>query len=243
MQITKKTIYEVEDFDLRFEPIEDSISIKEIEKELCPICKTELEHIKIKKEDVFGCPKCKKELERKKAIKEKGFEIRYLTYDNNPENPFEFSEGNGIFYHWKERGREELEKYCELLGYDPETREQTGKENPDAVRIDKYEHSGITYSVAGEGRNCRWDTSSTWAVWYPDNCLLDELKGLKGKTRRNKCIEYARQACELFNQWCNGEVYCIVKETFNQNKEQIDHDIVGGFFGRDYAEQALKKDI
>lgn len=43
--------------------------IKEIERELCPKCKTELEHITVKKEDVFGCPKCKKEIERKKAIK------------------------------------------------------------------------------------------------------------------------------------------------------------------------------
>jgi hypothetical protein len=243
MKVTKKTIYEVEDFDLTFEPIEDTIQIKEVEKELCPICKTELEHIKIKKEDVFGCQKCKKEIVRSKAIKEPGFEVRYLSYDNDPENPFENSEGNGDFFHWKDYGREQLEKYCELLGYDIDTREKIGKDNPDAVRIDKYEHSGIAYSVFGEGRQCRWDTSSTWAVWYPDNVLLEELKGLKGNARRKKCIEYARQACELFNEWCNGEVYCIVKETFDQNKQEIDYDIVCGFFGRDYAKKALETDL
>jgi len=204
MQVTKKTIYEVENFDLKFEPIEDTISIKKIAK---------------------------------------GFEVRYLTYDNDPGNPFENSEGNGIFYHWKEMGQEELLKYCELLGYDPDTRETIGKENPDAVRIDKYEHSGISYSVAGEGMNCRWDTSSTWAVWYPDNVLLEEVKKLKGQARRKKLIEYARQACELFNQWCNGDCYCIVKETIDQNKEQIDHDIVGGYYGYNEALKSLKTDI
>jgi ribosomal protein L37AE/L43A len=39
------------------------------QKECCPKCYTELEHIKIKKEDVFGCPKCKKEITRDEADK------------------------------------------------------------------------------------------------------------------------------------------------------------------------------
>jgi hypothetical protein len=202
MQVLKKTVYEVEDFDLIFEPIEDSISIKQTAE---------------------------------------GFEVRYITYDMNPDNPFENQDGMGNFYHWD--NSKELDKYCELLGYDKDTREKISKENKDAVRIDKYEHSGISYSVSGEGRNCQWDTSNTWAVWYPDKCLLYELKNLKGQTRRKKCIEYARQACELFNQWANGEVYCIVKETFNHNKESLDYDIVGGYFGRESAEEAIKTDF
>jgi len=172
-----------------------------------------------------------------------GFEARYLTPDNDSINPFETSEGNGIFYHWKEYGKEQLEKYCELLGYDIDTKEKIGEENPDTVRIDKYEHSGITYSVAGEGMNCRWDTSNSWAIWYPDNVLLEELKGLKGQARRQKCIEYARQCCELFNQWANGEVYCIVKETYDHNKEQIDYDVCGGYFGYEEALKSLETDI
>jgi len=177
-----------------------------------------------------------------KKIKD-GFEARYLTPDNDPQNPFENGEGNGNFFHWKDRGREELLKYCEALGYDPETREKIGKGNPDAVKIDKYEHSSVSYSISGEGRQCQWDTSSAWAVWLPDNCLLDELKKLKGNVRHKKCIEYARQACELFNQWANGDVYCIVKETYDKKKSPIDYEIVGGIFGRDYAEKALETDI
>ena len=137
----------------------------------------------------------------------KGYSIE-KHYDFNAENPFENWDGQGRFYHWKDNGNEELARYCELLGYDQETREQTGKEHPDAVRIDKYEHSGISYSVAGEGMNCRWDTSHTWAVWFPDDCLLDDLKRFKtAKTRRTRCVELARQSCKLFNQWANGEVY------------------------------------
>lgn len=179
-----------------------------------------------------------------KIIKTKdGYEARYLIYDESADNPFDMDEGLGDFYHWKDYGREQLEKYCEALGYDIDTREQTGKENPDAVRIDKYEHSGISYSIHGEGIQCRWDTSSTWAVWLPNKCLLEELKDYKGKKRREKCIEYARQACETFNQWANGDVYCIVKEVYDKNKEQVDHDIVGNFFGYDYAVKALETEI
>jgi len=42
---------------------------KMYQKEFCPECYTELEHIKLSKEDVFGCPKCKKEITREEANK------------------------------------------------------------------------------------------------------------------------------------------------------------------------------
>ena len=243
--IKKITKYYSEDgFEFTFEPIEDTLKIKELEKELCPKCKTELEHIQIKNCNCVGCPKCKKEINRKNAIKEKGFEAKYLIYDTSPINPFENSDGNGDFFHWKDYGKEQLEKYCELLGYDIDTREKIREDNLLAVRIDKYEHSGINYSVSGEGRQCRWDTSSTWAVWYPDECALEDIKRLKTKkTQRARAVELARQACELFNQWCNGEVYCIVKEVYNKDKEKIDYDICCGYFGYDEAKKALETEI
>ena len=172
-----------------------------------------------------------------------GYEARYLIYDTNADNPMENQDGMGVFYHWKNNGTFEYNKYCELLGYDTETREQTSKAHPDAVKIDKYEHSGIAYSVSGEGMQCQWDTSSGWTVWYPDNCLIEELKDLKGVARRKKCIEFARQACELFNSWVNGECYCLVKETYTKNKQQIDNDTCGGYFGFEEAFKALQTDI
>jgi hypothetical protein len=245
MSITKIVKYiNEEGFEFQFNPIEDSLKIKEIERELCSKCKTELQHINIGKENVFGCPNCKKEIQRKNAIKEKGYEARYIIQDNDVPDPFENDEGLGNFYHWKDYGKEQLEKYCEALGYDIDTHEKIGKENLDSVKIDKYEHSGISYSVSGEGIQCRWDTSHAWAVWLPNACLLEDLKRFKtAKTRRARCIELARQACETFNAWANGDVYCIVKETYNHKKEYIDHDICGGYFGSEYAEKALETDI
>jgi hypothetical protein len=174
-----------------------------------------------------------------------GYEARYLIQDDMPDNPCDNDEGMGNFYHWKDMGREELVKYCEALAYDIDTHEPNGeKENPDAVKIDKYEHSQIYYSVAGEGTQCRWDTSHAWAVWLPNACLLDDLKRFKtASSRRKRCIELARQACTTINQWQNGDVYCLVKETYSKDKAYIDHDTVGGYYGYNEAVKALETEI
>ena len=159
-------------------------------------------------------------------------------YDFAPENPFEDWDAMGKFYHWKDHGQDELLKYCELLGYDPDTREEIGKEHPDAVRIDKYEHSGVSYSVSGEGYYCRWDTSSTWAVWFPDDCLKEDLTRFKTKAkRRARCIELARQACKLFNQWANGEVYGY--KTIDPEGNELDS--CWGFYGYESIDEAIEE--
>ena len=174
-----------------------------------------------------------------------GFEARYLIQDDTGDfNPFEDSEGNGEFFHWKDYGKEQYNRYCELLGFDPDTRETLRPDDPLAVRIDKYEHSGIAYSVSGEGMRCRWDTSSAWAVWYPDKVALDDIKRFRTKkTQRKRAIELARQACKLFNQWANGDIYSLVKETYNKKKEYKEHDNCGGYYGYDEAKKALETEI
>lgn len=203
-KIIKKTIYCLNDFELLFEPIEDSIKIKKTKE---------------------------------------GYEIKYLTYNEYSENPFENWEGIGNFYHWN-NGKEEYLKYCKALGYNPNTREKEEKENLYAVEIDKYEHGNIYYSVKGEGYQCKWDTSRGWAVWLPDEeCIKDIERFKTEKTRRKRAVGLARQACEIFNQWANGQVYCIVKEIYNKNKEQIDYDVVGGYYGYKSSLKALEKEI
>jgi predicted AAA+ superfamily ATPase/ribosomal protein L37AE/L43A len=56
-----------------FKLMQKFAGMKKAEKELCPECKTELEHITKGKEDVFGCPKCKKEVKRDVSKKEADF--------------------------------------------------------------------------------------------------------------------------------------------------------------------------
>lgn len=172
-----------------------------------------------------------------------GYVAGCLAPDEMADNPMETDEGLGRFVHWKDHGQDELLEYCEARGFDPETREATGEGNPDAVEIDKYEHSGVAYSVRGEGMNCQWDTSTAWAMWLPNKCLLEELKELTGKARRNKCVEFARQACETINQWFIGDVYGVIVITFDKAGKEIDQDSCWNYFGHKYAEEELQSQI
>lgn len=48
--------------------------------------------------------------------------------------------------------------------------------DPLAVLLDIYEHSGVSYSVAGGGMQCGWDTSNGAAVWVPDACAKNNIR-------------------------------------------------------------------
>lgn len=48
--------------------------------------------------------------------------------------------------------------------------------NPLAVVLDVYEHSGICFSISGQGMQCRWDTSRGGAVWIPDRCAEENIR-------------------------------------------------------------------
>lgn len=175
-----------------------------------------------------------------------GYTIGYLMPDSMAENPIETDDGMGRFVHWKDHGHDEYRQYCRLRGMNPDTREPDPQEeeDPDAVLIDKYEHSGVAYSVSGEGTRCAWDTSSAWAVWVPDEVLLDEMKKLTGKKRYAKCVKYARQACETINMWFNGDVYGVIVKKFDQAGQEIEETFnCWGFFGEKYALEELTREI
>lgn len=47
--------------------------------------------------------------------------------------------------------------------------------NPLKVLLDIYEHGSTQYSLAGQGMQCRWDTSRNAAVWVPDSCAEEHI--------------------------------------------------------------------
>ena len=54
---------------------------------------------------------------------------------------------------------------------------QAGKiGNPLAQEVDIYEHSGIAYSLSGQGHICRWDTTQSGAVWVPDASAEENIR-------------------------------------------------------------------
>ena len=131
--------------------------------------------------------------------------------------------------------------------------------NPLAVPLDIYEHGGISYSLAGTGMNCRWDTTHAAAVWVPDEDSISNIRasvmsevGTAGdaKSLSAKMYEKAREDCkgvlEEYNDWANGSVYGVVvyvidRQTGRRIKAH-DHEC-WGFIGSTNAESELEEAI
>jgi len=84
----------------------------------------------------------------------------------------------------------------------------------DAVLLSYYEHGACRWAVrgtmtAGNTHHYSWDCVSLAGVWIPDEYLMCEASGLTGAKRIAKMTEWAEQACKVFTDWCNGEVYCF----------------------------------
>lgn len=61
-----------------------------------------------------------------------------------------------------------------------------------AVPLDIYEHSGISYSVSGEGMQDRWDTTRYGAIWVPDDSARENIKynAMKSLLPEGTQVEY-----------------------------------------------------
>jgi hypothetical protein len=206
MQVTKKTIYEVEDFDLTFEPINDTISIEKIKT---------------------------------------GFELRYLTPDNDPTNPREDENlGNMVCFHNRYSLGDKSELNSDMFNSWQELYSYLIKEK-NAITILPlylYDHSGISIKVGSfrgllpQG-HAEFDSGQVGFIYT----TKEDLKRI-GVTKA-KADKSLREEVEHYNRYLRGDIYFIVRETFDHNKEQVDYDICGGYYGMDYAEKALKTDI
>jgi hypothetical protein len=83
-------------------------------------------------------------------------------------------------------------------------------DHPDAVPLSYYEHGLCRWSVAGErpaSCRCPWDSVGIAGFWLPDAETLESARNYGGFTRRMFMRKRAREACDAYTQWCNGEVY------------------------------------
>lgn len=94
--------------------------------------------------------------------------------------------------------------------------------DPDSVLLDCYQHSGCTWSLAGTGTQCRWDTSSAAGVWVPDTEARLEIdrrakvytfgfvdyRIIDGKKVWYAQIDHQHQSATKqspeFTQWCDA---------------------------------------
>ena len=160
----------------------------------------------------------------------KGYKIS-IGYDQWAESPEEW--GNYTIKEWRD-----------VEGIDADERtvsDELAKKLDDgrAFWVDKYEHSGSSYTLMGEGMNDRWDTTQQWGIIeftdeYATN--FDDYEGRK---------EMARGDLRDYTAYANGEVYQSyiyeVNPHTGENIEQIDGS--GGFFSYDEAKQQAEDTI
>lgn len=115
--------------------------------------------------------------------------------------------------------------------------------NKYVVSLDVYAHSGVSYSVSGQGMQCAFDTARGGAVWVPDDCCIEHIESFSEEERGKAAIEAAQSACEQYTAWCNGDCYGIVVETFDLQGKQLEEDACWGFVGGDYAMEALAERV
>ena len=95
------------------------------------------------------------------------------------------------------------------VNFDPDGVEEAIND-PDAVPLSYYEHGRRLWSVAGESPAAArrpWDSVGFAGLWLPDARTLESARHYGGRTRRHFMRKRARQACDAYTQWCNGEVY------------------------------------
>lgn len=127
--------------------------------------------------------------------------------------------------------------------FDPAAVEEAIEHNPDAVPLSYFEHGLCRWSVAGElpdDASYQWDSVVFTGIWLPDAETLESAKTYGGRTRRHFMRKRARQACDVYTQWCNGEVYGYDIERITTcphcgEEAEESLDSCWGFYGLDYC--------
>jgi hypothetical protein len=96
-------------------------------------------------------------------------------------------------------------------------------------------HSGVWLSLAHSFAcdSGGWDTSHVGAVLVSKKECPDEKTAEK----------WAEGQVETWNQYLSGDVYGVVCETFNKDKEQLDQESCWGFYGHESAKEELQSMI
>ena len=163
--------------------------------------------------------------------KEDKYTVKYLVYDDIAENPFIDSEGMGyIIFHPNARYT------CNEGEY------EIAANTKYAMPLDAYIHGGISLSTHGKGTQCRFDTSGYIAIWIPDEYVKEHIESgtPTEKEIAERTVKCAEEACILYNQYANGETFGCIIETYDKDKNNIDHVAIWGLFGYDSELEELK---
>lgn len=189
-----------------------------------------------------------------------GFELRYLTQDSNPEPPDNWDDTHCFLVHyhrdfWVENKiitKDVLQAWYHKQYH--EGRYHTNDmEEPDKTKdyfvfaISAYIHSGVSLSLDDGFRGRLAQGHYQFDVSHVGAVLVKKKEfgagGVEFELSRDDAHGRAAGLVKTWNQYLSGDVYCIVCEKLDKDKQSIEFDIVGGYFGLDYAKEALKTEI
>lgn len=170
-----------------------------------------------------------------KKIPNDGFISKYLTIDRNPEPPTAWGDDNLVLVHFH---RDFWVEKPDIVTKDDIRDWYQGERIPQEddyfiFPVKSLIHGGVHLAIGSGGfaeDYGGWDTSHVGACLASRNEFKTEQKG--------------KEACEAlvgeWNKYLSGDVYCVVREKLNKNKEVIDYDVVCGFYGLEHAEKELE---
>jgi predicted DNA-binding transcriptional regulator len=197
------------EFELTFEPIEDTIKVTKTEN---------------------------------------GFELRYLVQDEDPASPREWDNlGKMVCFHNRyDLGDKHNYKTEDYTSW--EDMKQKIAEVEDALIIKQlrlYDHSGLFMSTGTiYPFDDPWDSMWVGFILATKEAVRKEFSVKRiTKAIKAKVGEILEQEVKTYNQYLEGDVYGIVCEKYDKDRNQIDQDSVWGYYGREYAEEALRSEI
>lgn len=162
-----------------------------------------------------------------------GFSAFYLVKEEYPESPDKWQD-DGLFlvnYHrdfWVENKL--IDKTDTIEWYQGHKIVQ--EDDFYIFGLTSLVHSGVWLSL-NAGFNSDpggWDTSHVGLV----------LASKKEFPTREDALKQAGILVEIWNQYLSGDVYGVVEETYDKNKNQIDQDSCWGFYGHESAKEELQ---
>ena len=109
-----------------------------------------------------------------------------------------------------------------------------------AFTLSYFEHGQCSWSLSGEGPQCRWDS-----VRFAGLLVWEQDAGDLGPETYEEREKDARAFIERFTNWCNGEIYGYTIEAYSKcphcgQDDELDAEIVGfdlpscgGYYGDD----------
>ena len=168
-----------------------------------------------------------------------GYEARYLVQDEDAQNPTDMDcDDDGLFlvnYH-----RDFDVRHGKIITMEQVRNYYRGDEEdmPEGYwffKMSMLSHSGVWLALDNrlDQYYMGFDASHVGLVCVSKSEWPEE----------DKAREAAESLVEEWNQYLSGDVYGIVKETYDKDRKQIDKESVWGFYGFEYAKEALKTDI